>query len=186
MFRAAQRQLFAAVVSPQHFARIVLWSIISGQPHLIALQWRDDLAVEAALNPVSVHSQVAEVEIFRRRRVAEAQIEAAKAQKDATLPLKRTGRSCRSNVVEAIAARRARRRCRGRAHHEGHCDYPTLPRGCRMVRSHAAAGAAITGMGFPHAAAKATEAAATEAATAAPRRIAARRPTATRRRARPR
>jgi len=42
-----------------------------------------------------------------------------------------------------------------------------------MVRSHAAAGAAITGNGLPHAAAKATEAAtpeATEAATAAPRR----------------
>ena len=39
-----------------------------------------------------------------------------------------------------------------------------------MVRSHAAAGAAITGNGLPHAAAKATEAAtpeATEAATAA-------------------
>jgi hypothetical protein len=44
-----------------------------------------------------------------------------------------------------------------------------------MVRSHAAAGAAITENGCPHAAAEATEAAApkaTEAATAAPRRIA--------------
>ena len=40
-----------------------------------------------------------------------------------------------------------------------------------MVRSHAAAGAAISGTGSPHAAAKATQAAAseaTEAATAAP------------------
>jgi hypothetical protein len=59
----------------------------------------DDVAVEAALNPgSSVHSQVAEVEI--RRRVAEAQIEAAKAQKDATLPLKRTARA---TVVLAVA-----------------------------------------------------------------------------------
>jgi hypothetical protein len=40
----------------------------------------DDVAVGAALNPgLSAHSQVAEVEI--RRRVAEAQIEAAKAKK---------------------------------------------------------------------------------------------------------
>jgi hypothetical protein len=39
----------------------------------------DDVAVEAALNPgLSVHSQVAEVEI--RRRVAKAQIEAAKVR----------------------------------------------------------------------------------------------------------
>jgi hypothetical protein len=44
-----------------------------------------------------------------------------------------------------------------------------------MVRSHAAAGAAITRNGVPHAASKATDTAApeaTEAATAAPRRIA--------------
>jgi hypothetical protein len=58
-----------------------------------------------------------------------------------------------------------------------------------MVRSHAAAGAAITGkMGCPHAAPEVTEAAApeaTEAATAASRRIAARRRTPIRRRARP-
>jgi hypothetical protein len=59
----------------------------------------DAVAVEAALNPgSSIHSQVAEVEI--RRRVAEAQIEAAKAQKDATLPLKRTARA---TVVLAVA-----------------------------------------------------------------------------------
>jgi hypothetical protein len=58
----------------------------------------DDVAVEAAINPGSVHSQAPEVEI--RRRVAEAQIEAAKAQKDATLPLKRTARA---TVVLAIA-----------------------------------------------------------------------------------
>jgi hypothetical protein len=65
----------------------------------------DDVAVEAALNPGSVHSQVAEVEI--RRRVAEAQIEAAKAQKDATLPLKRTARATAvlavATVVLAVA-----------------------------------------------------------------------------------
>ena len=58
----------------------------------------DDVAVEAALNPGQAYSQVAEVEL--RRRVAEAQIEAAKAQKDATLPLKRTARA---TVVLAVA-----------------------------------------------------------------------------------
>ncbi len=59
----------------------------------------DDVAVEAAINPgLSVHGQAAEVEI--RRRVAEAQIDAAKAQKDATLPLKRTVRAV---VVLAVA-----------------------------------------------------------------------------------
>src|SRR5258708_20056221 len=59
----------------------------------------DDVAVEAAINPgLSVHGQAAEVEI--RRRVAEAQIDAAKAQKDATLPLKRTARAV---VVLALA-----------------------------------------------------------------------------------
>ena len=58
----------------------------------------DDVAVEAALNLASVHSQAAEVGI--RRRVAEAQIEAAKAQKDATLPLKRTARA---TIVLAVA-----------------------------------------------------------------------------------
>ena len=47
-----------------------------------------DLAVEAALTPGSTHSQVVEIEL--RRRVAEAEIEAAKAQKDATVFLKRT------------------------------------------------------------------------------------------------
>ena len=48
-----------------------------------------------------------------------------------------------------------------------------LFRGCRMVRSHAAAGSAITGNGLPYATDKAEAAApeATEAATAAPRRI---------------
>jgi hypothetical protein len=40
------------------------------------------------------------------------------------------------------------------------------PRGCRMVRPQAAAGASITGNGLPHAIAEATEAAAPEAAEA--------------------
>jgi hypothetical protein len=65
----------------------------------------DDVAVEAATPSLSVHSQAAEVEI--RRRVAEAQIEAAKAQKDATLPLKRTARAtlvlAAATVVLAVA-----------------------------------------------------------------------------------
>jgi hypothetical protein len=65
----------------------------------------DDVAAEAAFNPVSVHSQAAEVEI--RRRVAQSQIEAAKAQKDATLPLKRTARAtvvlAAATVVLAVA-----------------------------------------------------------------------------------
>jgi hypothetical protein len=45
--------------------------------------------------------------------------------------------------------------------------YRRTSRGCRMVRSHAAAGVAITRNELPHAAAEATE-----AATAAPRRLA--------------
>jgi hypothetical protein len=65
-----------------------------------------DVAVEAATNPaLSAHSQAADVEI--RRRVAEAQIEAAKAQKDATLPLKRTAKAtlvlAAATVVLAVA-----------------------------------------------------------------------------------
>lgn len=48
----------------------------------------DDLAVKAAEEPGSTMSQVVEIEM--KRRVAVAQEEAAKAQKDATVFLKRT------------------------------------------------------------------------------------------------
>ncbi len=57
-----------------------------------------DLAVEAAELPGSIQSRVVEIEL--RRRVAEAEIEAAKAQKDATVFLKRTAWA---TVVLAIA-----------------------------------------------------------------------------------
>ena len=58
----------------------------------------DDLAVAAAEEPGSVISQVVEIEM--KRRVAVAQEEAAKAQKDATVFLKRTAAA---TVVLAIA-----------------------------------------------------------------------------------
>src|SRR5258708_36259420 len=61
----------------------------------------DDVAVEAAINPgLSLHGQAAEVEI--RRRVAEAQIDAGKAQKDATVPLQRTARAVVGLAVATV------------------------------------------------------------------------------------
>jgi hypothetical protein len=58
----------------------------------------DELAAEAAMNPVSTQSQIVDIEV--RRRVANAEIEAAKAQKDATVFLER---QARATVVLAAA-----------------------------------------------------------------------------------
>ena len=58
----------------------------------------DELAIEAARKPESTHSQIVTIEV--RRRVANAEIEAAVAQKDATVFLKRTARA---TVVLATA-----------------------------------------------------------------------------------
>jgi hypothetical protein len=58
----------------------------------------DELAIEAAGNLESTHSQIVTIEV--RRRVANAEIEAAEAQKDATVFLKQTARA---TVVLAIA-----------------------------------------------------------------------------------
>jgi hypothetical protein len=53
-----------------------------------AMSW-DELAVARATNPDSLYATVADIEM--KRRVAEAQVQAAQAQRDATFPLQLTG-----------------------------------------------------------------------------------------------